>query len=66
MYNISNDFTTDSRFVEGAGIFYRAGANIYWTKDGKWDVMIGTQVTGVKGDSESTYRVGNVNIQKQI
>lgn len=64
MYNISNDFTTDSRFVEGAGIFYRAGANIYWTKDGKWDVMIGTQVTGVKGDSESTYRVGNVNITK--
>lgn len=64
MYNISNDFVTDSRFVEGAGIFYRAGANIYWTKDGKWDVMIGTQVTGVKGDSESTYRVGNVNITK--
>ncbi len=64
MYNISNNFTTDSRFVEGAGIFYRAGANIYWTKDGKWDVMVGTQVTGVKGESESTYRVGNVNITK--
>ncbi len=64
MYNISNDFITDSRFVEGAGIFYRAGANIYWTKDGKWDVMVGTQVTGVKGEAESTYRVGNVNITK--
>ncbi len=64
MYNISNDFVTDSRFVEGAGIFYRAGANIYWTKDGKWDVMVGTQVTGVKGEAESTYRVGNVNITK--
>lgn len=64
MYNISNDFTTDNRFVEGAGVFYRAGANVYWTKDGKWDVMIGAQVTGVKGDAESTYHIGNVNITK--
>lgn len=62
IYNISNDFTTDSRFVEGARIFYRAGTNIYWTKDGKWDVMIGVQVTGVKGAAESEYRVNNVNI----
>ena len=62
MYNVSNDFTTDSRFEEGAGVFYRAGANVYWTKDGKWDVMVGTQVTGVKGGAESTYHVGNVNI----
>ncbi|MEZ3435747.1 MAG: hypothetical protein K1W34_14225 [Lachnospiraceae bacterium] len=64
MYNISNDFTTDNRFAEGAGVFYRAGANVYWSNDGKWDVMIGTQVTGVKGASETTYRVGNVNISK--
>lgn len=64
MYNISNDFTTDSRFTEGAGIFYRAGANIYWTKDGQWDVMVGTQVTGVKGDGEAEYRIGNVNLTK--
>lgn len=65
MYNISNDFTTDSRFTEGEGIFYRAGANIYWTKDGQWDVMVGTQVTGVKGSSETGYRVGNVSIAKK-
>lgn len=65
MYNISNDFTTDSRFVEGAGVFYRAGANVYWTADEKWDVMIGTQVTGVKGNSETSYRVGNVNLTPQ-
>lgn len=62
MYNIANDFTTDSRFEEGAGVFYRAGANVYWTKGGKWDVMVGTQVTGVKGSAENTYHVGNVNI----
>lgn len=62
MYNISNDFTTDSRFEDGAGVFYRAGANVYWTAGGKWDVLIGTQVTGVKGAKESSYRVGNVNL----
>lgn len=62
MYNISNDFTTDIRFEEGAGVFYRAGANVYRTEFGTWDVMIGTQVTGVKGEKETLYRSGNVNL----
>lgn len=29
MYNVSNAFTTDARFVEGAGKEYAAGANVY-------------------------------------
>lgn len=62
MYNISDDFTTDSRFEEGPGVGYKAGANIYWTADGKWDVMVGSQVIGVKGAAEDEYRVGLVNI----
>lgn len=62
MYNISNAFVTDERFAEGPGIQYNPGANVYWTADGKWDVMIGVQVTGVKGAAESFYRQGNVNI----
>ncbi len=62
MYNISNAFVTDERFAEGAGIQYNPGANIYWTADGQWDVMIGVQVTGVKGAAESFYRQGNVNL----
>ena len=62
MYNISNAFVTDNRFADGAGIKYNPGANVYWTKDGQWDVMIGVQVTGVKGDAESTYRHGDVNL----
>jgi len=62
MYNISNSFVTDDRFAEGPGIQYNPGANVYWTKDGQWDVMIGVQVTGVKGAAESFYRQGNVNI----
>lgn len=65
MYNISDDFTSDSRFEDGGNIHYRAGANIYYTAGGKWDVLTGIQVTGVKGNSETDYRTGNVNITKE-
>lgn len=43
MYNISNDFVTDDRFVDGAGRFYGAGNNVYRTADGMWDVLAGIQ-----------------------
>ncbi len=62
MYNISNAFTSDDRFLDGGGITYGAGNNVYYTVDGKWDVLASSAVTGVKGDKESTYRQGNVNI----
>lgn len=39
MWNIEDDFTTTSDFREGAGIKVKAGANVYLTSDGKWDVM---------------------------
>lgn len=64
MYNISNGFTTDSRFEEGAGIPVGAGAEVYFTGNEKWSIMVGSAVAGVKGDSESSYRTGNVNITK--
>lgn len=64
MYNISNQFTTTSDFVEGAGIVVSLGSNVYKTTGGKWDVLAGSPVTGVKGNSESSYRRGNVNITK--
>lgn len=62
MYNISDEFTTTDDFKEGSGSTIPAGANIYKTSDGKWDVLAGTPVTGVKGAAEETYRRGNVNI----
>ena len=62
MYNISDQFVTTSDFKEGAGNTIPAGANVYKTEDGKWDVLAGTPVTGVKGSAESAYRRGNVNI----
>lgn len=62
MYNISNEFTTNSDFREGSGKRISAGANIYKTADGFWDVLAGSPVTGVKGNKETSYRKGNVNI----
>ena len=62
MYNVSTSFTTTSSFKEGAGNIIAEGANIYKTADGYWDILAGTPVAGVKGNAESTYRTGNVNI----
>ena len=39
MYNIEDDFTTDSRFQEGAGIHCAAGTNIAWNPNNKWDIL---------------------------
>lgn len=40
MYNITDDFTTDSRFIEGSGKFCPAGTNIAWVAaSSKWDVL---------------------------
>lgn len=62
MYNINNDFTSDERFVDGGGILYGKGSNIFYTADGKWDVLAASDVKGVKGEEEETFRQGNVNI----
>lgn len=62
MYNVSDEFVTTSNFVEGAGITEPAGSNVYKTEAGKWDVLAGSPVTGVKGANETTFRRGNVNI----
>ena len=62
LYNISDNFVTDSTFKKGAGIEYEAGTNVYYTTDGYWDCLAGATVTGVKGGNETIYRKGNVNI----
>lgn len=65
MYNISNDFVTDDRFEDGAGRFYGIGANVYWTPNGKWDVLAGMSVIGVKGENDANYQTGYVTITKE-
>lgn len=61
LYQISDDFTTDENFrvsEKECG----AGTSVYYTVDDKFDVFVGTTVTGVKGGAETVYRKGNVNI----
>lgn len=62
MYNVTDDFTTDNRFIEGSGKHINAGAEVYWTTSDLWSVMAGAGVTGVKGNAEQDYRKGQVNI----
>lgn len=62
MFNISDTFITDETFKEGAGFSYPPGTNVYYTADGYWDCLAGTLVTGVKGNKETDYRIGNVNL----
>lgn len=58
MYNVFDQFTTTSDFNEGAGKVIPAGSNVYKTADGKWDVLAGTPVTTVNGQT------GNVVLNK--
>ena len=40
MYNITDDFTTDNRFIEGSGVSVKAGADIAWVDSvSKWDIL---------------------------
>lgn len=64
MYNIADNFTTDDKFMT-PGIYQPAGTDVYMTDSGKWDCLVGSNVTGVKGNAESKYRQGNVNITKE-
>lgn len=45
MYNISNEFTSDSRFKDGGGKKYASGTNVYVTADLMWDCMSGAVPT---------------------
>lgn len=41
IYNISEEFTTNTSFVEGSGKKYPAGTNVVYTENG-WDCQAGT------------------------
>ena len=62
MFDISDDFVTDERFKNGSGIYYGAGSNVIRTADDMWDVLAPVSVSGVKGDKETIYRQGLVNL----
>lgn len=62
LYTITDAFTTTSDFVVGAGVSEPAGSSVYLTTTNKWGVINGSLVVGVKGNSESNYRTGLVNL----
>lgn len=64
-YVISDAFVTTSDFVVGAGVSIDAGANVYMTVNDKWGIIKGSLVGGVKGNAESSYRTGNVNLTSE-
>ena len=48
MWNIEDDFVTDNRFSEGAGISVAAGSNIVWVSStSKWDVLTMVKVSSL-------------------
>ena len=61
LYQISDDFTTDENFRVSERE-YSAGTSVYYTVDNKFDIFVGTTVVGVKGNEETVYRTGKVNI----
>lgn len=48
MYNVVDEFVTDESFVEGAGIKYNAGVNVYYTSSGLWDCLGGAATTKIE------------------
>ena len=74
---LTNDTTPVTGYAANEGMYYIATADFTFAdielKTGDWLISLGTKwskvdntdaVTGVKGDAESTYRIGNVNITK--
>lgn len=55
MYIINEEFVTDTRFKEGSGHVYPAITKVYYTSDGKWDVISGaiTVDESLSGTSEN-------------
>ena len=64
MWKISDEFTTDNRFVEGSGIVMPANTFVFVTINNKFVCMSPTSVVGVKGDNEVNYRKGNISLSK--
>ena len=60
MYNISDEFTTTSDFVEGEGHTMPAGSNVYKTIYDKWDVLAGAL------DSEANKLIASDNIKNLL
>lgn len=62
VYNITNAFTTDAKFLEGAGKSYPAGTNVAYTSDSKWDCLAGDYDLSIYAKSSDIVVVTNAEI----
>lgn len=65
-YNITDDFTTDSRFDEGAGVKCAAGTNIVWDTNNKWDILTPSTVASQVKYDGTTSGLSATNVQSAI
>lgn len=65
-YNITDDFTTDSRFDEGAGVKCAAGTNIVWDTNNKWDILTPSTVASQVKYDGTTSGLSATNVQGAI
>lgn len=55
VYCITNDFTTDDSFINGSGLSYTAGTNLYFTADGYWSCLGGASSPTATVDEVKEY-----------
>lgn len=55
VYNISDDFVTDSSFRDGEGKSYTAGTNVYYTANDEWDCLGGASSPTATVDEVKEY-----------
>lgn len=54
VYCVTNDFTTNNSFVNGSGLSYTAGTNVYYTADG-WNCLGGSASVTATVDEVKSY-----------
>lgn len=55
VYCITNDFTTNDSFVNGVGLSYTAGTNVYYTADKYWSCLGGASSSTATVDEVKEY-----------
>ena len=55
VYCITNDFVTNNSFVNGSGLSYTAGVNVYYTSDGYWSCLGGASSPTATVDEVKEY-----------
>lgn len=73
MYNINEAFISTSDFVDGGGVAYAKGSNVYCTGIGKWEVLVnpdgaygGSCVIVISDDEPPIQPINNLWLQEHL